>query len=175
MFLSHATADTAYVELVKTQMEALGVSVYLAENDPKPGVVLASKVEEAIERSHVVVVLITTTSVASTYVNQEVGMARTYQKPIVPIVEKGIDTRRMGVLQGLEHLELDPERPAEAMANMTAALQPLVLKQIPVNVSMVTVNQTSIDFPTALLLVGLGLLLGALIYASLSSGGGQSA
>src|SRR5258708_3680685 len=54
VFLSHATSDTEHVALVRRQIEALGIAVYLAEHDPKPGTVLAEKVREAIRRCHAV-------------------------------------------------------------------------------------------------------------------------
>ncbi len=176
VFLSHATSDQQHVLLVQQQMEALGISVYLAEHDPQPGTVLAQKVRDAIHRCHLVAVLVTTASMNSAYVNQEVGIAHECGKPLIPIVEKGIDTRQLGILQGVEYLELDLEHPAETMAKMTAKLQPLVLQQVPVNVSFVSVSQNSQpDIASALALVGLGLILGVIIMAALSSNGGSGA
>lgn len=176
VFLSHATSDQQHVLLVQQQMEALGISVYLAEHDPQPGTVLAQKVRDAIHRCHLVAVLITTASMNSAYVNQEVGIAHECGKPLIPIVEKGIDTRQLGILQGVEYLELDLDRPAETMAKMTAKLQPLVLQQVPVNVSFVSVSQNpQPDIASALVLVGLGLILGVIIMAALSSNGSGSA
>ena len=75
VFLSHSTADLDHVILVSRQIEALGIDVYLAEHDPKPGTSIAQKVDEALKRSGAVVVLITTTSVNSAYVQQEIGLA----------------------------------------------------------------------------------------------------
>lgn len=177
VFLSHATIDTEHVETVRQQIEALGISVYLAEHDPKPGTPLSQKVEGAIERSDAVIVLITTNSVNSAYVQQEVGIAHRCRKLLVPIVEKGIDTRQLGILQGIEYLELDLEHPAETMAKMTASLQPLVFKQLTaMNVSVISVNQTtSLDPAMALLLIGLGLMVGILLFAAVSSQGNGSA
>ena len=40
VFLSHSTSDQRHVSLVQQQMEALGISVYLAEHDPQPGTIL---------------------------------------------------------------------------------------------------------------------------------------
>lgn len=172
VFLSHATSDQQHVVLVQQQMEALGISVYLAEHDPQPGTILAEKVRVAIHRCHAVVVLITTASINSAYVQQEVGIAHECGKPLVPIIEKGIDTRTLGILQGVEYLELDPDNPVETMAKMTAKLQPLVLAQIPVNVSVVSITQSSRpDATTAFMLIGLGLILGLLIMAAISSNG----
>lgn len=172
VFLSHATSDAEHVALVRQQIEALGISVYLAEHDPKPGTILADKVEAAIERSQAVVVLVTTNSLNSAYVQQEVGIAHRSRKPIVPIVEKGIDTRQLGILQGVEYLELDLAHPAETMAKMTASLQPLVLRQLAaMNASVPVAQTTTPDAATALLLIGLGLILGLIIIAAMSSQG----
>jgi len=176
VFLSHATKDVEYVAVVRRQLEALGILVYLAEHDPQPGAVLAEKVRAAIHRCQAVVVLFTTTSINSAYVQQEVGIAHECGKPLVPIVEKGVDTSQLGILQGVEYLELDLDRPAETLAKMTASLQPLVLEQVSVNVSVVSVTRTGgRDVSTDLVLVGLGLVLGVLIMAALSSGGSGSA
>lgn len=169
VFLSHAAKDASLVNLVRRQLQALGVSVYLAEDDPRPGTVLAEKVRAAIHNSHVVVVLITTAGLNSAYVQQEVGIAHECGKPIVPIVEKGIEAGTLGILQGVEYLELDLDHPAETMAKMTAHLQPLVMQQLSVNVAVVTVNQPA---PNPLVLIGLGLFFGVLLMAALSSGGG---
>lgn len=170
VFLSHATSDQTQVALVRQQIEALGISVYLAEHDPKPGTVLAEKVREAIRRSHAVVVLITTSSINSAYVQQEVGIAHECGKPLVPIIEKGIDTRQLGILQGLEYLELDPAHPAETMAKMTASLQPIVVSQLAAINLSVSMTQVSMpDLPTSLVLIGLGAIIALLVVAAISS------
>jgi hypothetical protein len=126
VFLSHATSDTEHVSLVKKQIEAMGITLYLAEHDPKAGTNLAQKVIDAIHRCQAVVVLITTASFNSAYVHQEVGIARESGKWVIPVIEKGVDTRNLGILQGVEHIELDLAQPAETMASITANLQPLM-------------------------------------------------
>jgi len=166
VFLSHSTSDKKHIELVCQQLQALGIGIYLAEHDHQPGTVLAEKVREAIHQSDAVIALITTTSVNSAYVQQEVGMAHECGKPIVPVVEKGIDTRQLGILQGIEHLELDLEQPAESLARITAGLQPLVIKQV------ASMKLSAFPDPaTAFMIFGLGLLLGIFIAAALSDGG----
>lgn len=163
VFLSHATADREHVTIVREQLEALGVGVYLAEHDPRPGTSIADKVTEALERCHVVVVLITKRGIDSTFVQNEVGIARAHRKPVVPIVDKDIDRSRLGILSEVECLELDVGNPAEAMARMTASLQPLVLAQVSTADVAVTISPATPDLGTVVLLVGLGLLVGLLI------------
>jgi hypothetical protein len=176
VFVCHATRDVRQVEMVRSQAEALGISVYLAEHDVQPGFVLAEKIDEAIRRCQAVIVLITTASVTSTIVQQEIGLARAHGKPLIPMVEKGIDIRQLGILVGVEYLELDldPEHQAETLAKMRKALERLVMAQIPLNVSVLSVTQnTGPDPATALALVVL-VILGVLIMAALSNGSGSS-
>jgi hypothetical protein len=163
VFLSHSTQDQVHVALVQRQIEALGIQVYLAEHDPQSGTSIAAKVEDALRRCHAVVVLITETSINSNYVQQEIGLARAHQKLIVPIVERSVDKTRLGMLAEVEWLELDLSNPTEALARMTASLQPLLVRQImALNVSL-NVPSTELDPTQALVLVGVGLLLGLLI------------
>jgi hypothetical protein len=57
MFLSHSSTDKEHVESVKRQLQAMGVSVYLAESDQHPGAVLNAKLKSEIELSKGVVIL----------------------------------------------------------------------------------------------------------------------
>jgi hypothetical protein len=161
VFLSHSNTDKPHVELVARQIKALGISVYLAEDNPEPGTVLADKIQAAIHQSKVFVVLITTSSINSAYVMQEIGIAKEHGVPIIPIIQKGIDIRALGVLQGLEYLDYDPVEPAEAMAKIVQSLQPFVLRQV----------STGPDAGTTIILLGVGVLLGFLLFAALSEGG----
>lgn len=132
VFLSHATADGQHMELVRRQIEALGANVYLAEHDPQPGTLLVDKVHAALQRAALVVVLVTSTSVNSNYVQQEIGAARAYGKLIIPIIDSRIAGRiDLGMLQGAEYLELDLSQPAEGMARITKSLRSLVLAPAP--------------------------------------------
>ncbi|MGE5527210.1 MAG: toll/interleukin-1 receptor domain-containing protein [Methanosarcina sp.] len=163
VFLSHATSDLEHVALVQRQIEALGIRVYLAEHDPRPGTSIAGKVEAAIKRCHVVVVLITTNSINSAYVQQEVGIAHAHSKPIFPIVDKNVDPAALGMLREVEWLELDVHQPAEAMARISESLQPLVMAQITATNVSVSIAPERPDLGTLVLVAGLSLLVGFLI------------
>jgi len=126
-FLSHSMQDVPEVDKIREAVTALGVEVYLAENDPKPGVNLAAKVIEAIKGSDAVVVLLTETAAKSPWVQQEIGAAQAAGKLIVPIVQEGVTTG-IGVLAGLEWIPVDFASPSDAMATVSAALEPLVRK-----------------------------------------------
>jgi nucleoside 2-deoxyribosyltransferase len=130
VFLSHSMHDGLHVEQVQRQLEALGMKVWLAEHDPRPGKSILAKVEGALRDCDAVVFLITTNSIDSAYVQQEVGLARAHGKLLVPLVDKRVDTSRLGMLRELEWLEIDLDNPSQAFANVTKSLQPLLLAQL---------------------------------------------
>jgi hypothetical protein len=102
-----------------------------------------------------VVVLITTASINSAYVQQEVGLAHAHGKPILPIVDKSVEKSRLGILSEVEYLELDLAEPAEALAKMSQTLQPLVLAQASTTNVALTIAPGMPDLGTMVLLVGL--------------------
>lgn len=172
-------ADRDHVTVVQRQIEALGVDVYLAEHDPRPGTSIAGRIEEALRASHAVVVLVTTNSIDSAYVQQEVGLARAYGRPIVPIIDRHVDKTRLGMLAEVEWLEIDLDQPAAALAGVTQSLQPLVLAQLTAQARPSAPagagNDAGSTAPDALVLIGLGLLLGLLIASvAFNAEGGRS-
>lgn len=107
VFLSHNAADAIWVKWIATNCNAFGIEAYLYEHDPKPGKLLADKVQAAIRVSDAVVVLLTANSQASPYVQQEVGFAKGLQRPVIPLVQPGIDQRALAMLQGVEYITFD--------------------------------------------------------------------
>lgn len=74
--------------------------------------------------------LLTSLGSESEFVHQEIGMAKAYQKIIIPIVEKVIDTTKLGFLDGIEWIEFDRNEPAELTTKLTQSLQPSIIAQI---------------------------------------------
>jgi hypothetical protein len=124
-FLSHSMLDASDVEKLHETITGLGVSVYLAENDPQPGVNLAGKVIAEIKASDAVVVLLAQGGASSPWVQQEIGAAMAAGKLVVPIVQEGIDVKMAG-LAGLEYIPVDFASPGDAAATVSSALEPLV-------------------------------------------------
>lgn len=166
VFLSHSMKDTEHVEQVREQLLALGIEVWLAENDPRPGASILAKIESEMPKCDAVVFLITTNSVDSAYVQQEVGMARRSGVPMVPLVDARVDRGRLGLLGELEWVEINLDEPGQAFAKVTRTLQPLIVKQAQQVAAQGATAKFVIDIDdpaTALLLIGLGVVLGMLL------------
>jgi hypothetical protein len=83
--------DVEHVDQVRRQLEALGIKAWLAELDPRPGTSVLEKIESVLPTCDAVVFLITTNSIDSAYVQQEVGLARAHRLPMVPLVDLRVD------------------------------------------------------------------------------------
>jgi hypothetical protein len=149
--------DAPAVEKLHKTIAGLGVSVYLAENDPRPGEVVAAKVMTEIKACDAMVVLLADGGASSAWVQQEIGAAKAFDKLIVPIVQQGTDVR-MGALAGLEWIEVDFASPGDAAATISAALEPLVKKHA-VRIAREAQAEMQQDILVALGLVALALLI----------------
>jgi nucleoside 2-deoxyribosyltransferase len=119
LFLSHATADGALVEVIKSRLTPFGVAVYVAEHDNKAGNHLPSKVETEIADSDLVVVLLTARGSSSNFVHQEIGFAHAKDKLVIPIVADDAGHPDLGFLAGAEYINLDPDEPDKAIQDLT--------------------------------------------------------
>jgi hypothetical protein len=170
VFISHSMKDADHVEQVRRQLDALGIQAWLAEFDPRPGTSVLEKIESMLPKCDAVVFLITTNSIDSAYVQQEVGLARAHGIPMVPLVDKRVDTSRLGLLSELEWIGIDLQEPSEALMQVTKSLQPLLLRQTrqaatPERNSGAVSGDRESDFDPALtlLLVALGIAVGLLL------------
>jgi hypothetical protein len=180
LFLSRATADRAVVEWVAAQMRATGSEIYLAEEDPQPGRLLADKVVQEVQASDGVLVLLTAKGHASPYVHQEVGLARASRKPIIALVEDGVDLGALGLLVGVEVIVFNPENLAGASASLFGALTRLGSSRpgamdLQVQPAFQLQMAAQLELSANQLLVGflvLSAVVGLVVVASHSAGGG---
>lgn len=122
-FLSHSSGDAELVRALRTSVMGLGIEIYLAEHDVRPGLQLSSKVQRQIEGCDAVIVLLTTSGADSAYVQQEIGYALKSGNPVIPLVEHGLPIQKLAMLNGKEYIELDPDHPDAALHKASAYLQ----------------------------------------------------
>lgn len=119
LFLSHATVDRHLVETIQARLTPLGVSVYATEHDGQAGVNVHSKIQEAIKRSDLMVVLLTKPGDSSRYVHQEIGYAKRDAKLIIPLVTSDVSRSDLGMLEGTEYIVVDDADPAKALQQLS--------------------------------------------------------
>jgi hypothetical protein len=131
LFLSHSNRDAEWVHPVHTQLEKLGITVYLAELDLQPGQPLDTKIQRHIDLSDAIVVLLTETAALSPIVREEIGYAIRAGKLVVPLVDPVVarSPALLGMLNGREHIPFDKERPQEGLLTLAQWAQTQVHRE----------------------------------------------
>ncbi|MGO9641881.1 MAG: toll/interleukin-1 receptor domain-containing protein [Candidatus Acidiferrales bacterium] len=153
VFLSHSSTDAGWVKWIAANAERFGIEVYLYEHDPQPGRLVADKIQAQIQTCDALVVLLTGDSQSSSYVQQEIGAAKALKKPVIPLVQPGVNQASLAMLQGVEYINFDFHNPQAALTTLLQHLQTAKLAKERAQAA------------------GL-LVVGAIVIAALLSGGG---
>jgi len=129
VFISHSTRDQGLVISLANLLTKFGVKTFVAEWYLTPGERLDKKVFEQIERADCVVALLTRNGIRSNWVHQEIGYSLKHNKPLVPIVEMGIDPKDLAALQGREYIEYNPSQPQKALIRLSTYVKALKLRK----------------------------------------------
>jgi len=107
----------------------MGINVYVAEWYLVPGVPISKKIFEQIDNSNCVVVILTRNGIRSQWVHQEIGYAKRVNRPIIPLVEKGISKEQLASLQGIEYIEYSPYKPMDAIIKLSTFIKSQKLRK----------------------------------------------
>ena len=107
IFVSHSNslADASVVRRMRKKLRDIGFEPYIAEDDPRAGNNLWTKILGGIKSSQLVIVLWTESGAKSCDVREEVGMAVAMAIKLVPVVEVDL----AGSMKGLEYVPLERE------------------------------------------------------------------
>jgi len=104
IFISYSDHDKDKVNLIVKELEGntMFYPIVIAANREalKP---LAEKVAEGIVKSKIIVPILTAKSIATQWINQEIGFASALAKRIMPIIERDI----IDTLKGFIHKQID--------------------------------------------------------------------
>lgn len=125
LFLSHATSDAAIISEIRSRLAAVGVGVYTAEHDVRAGHSVHDKIDQAIRRCDVMVVLLTKAGNDSSYVHQEIGFAKRAGKLIIPVVTPEVARAGLGMLEGIEYIVVDENDPSSALHVLSGRIEQL--------------------------------------------------
>ena len=127
VFISHSTRNQGLVISLANLLSKFEVEVIVAQWYLAPCERLDKKVLEEIKNSDCVVALLTRNGIRSNWVQQEIGYALAYHVPLIPLVEKGIDSEALAALQGKDYIEYDPCQPQQALIKTSSYVKSLKL------------------------------------------------
>jgi hypothetical protein len=128
VFISHSTRDRGIVVSLANLLSRFGVEVNVADWYLMPGERIDQKVFEQINKADCVVVLLTRNGIRANWVQQELGHALS-TKPVLPLVEKGIEPQSLGYLQGKNFIEYDPHHPQPALLKTSSFVSSMKLRK----------------------------------------------
>jgi len=129
VFISHSAQDQGLVISLANLLSKFGVDVSVAEWYLTPGERLDEKVLEQIKKSDCIVALLTRNGMRSSWVQQEIGFSLQQGKPVIPMVEKGIEPKDLAALQGREYIEYDRYQYQQALSKLSTYVKSLKLKK----------------------------------------------
>ncbi|MCB0256855.1 MAG: CHAT domain-containing protein, partial [Anaerolineae bacterium] len=132
IFISHATADDAFVSDLRQALESLNHAVWVDSRNLRGGDVLAAEIAAAIRAASSVIVVLSTQTVNSPWVRKEIDMALVVQDEqgadyrVLPLLLPGMRPAALGMWFAREPLavpvELTPGKLAEALPAVLAGL-----------------------------------------------------
>jgi nucleoside 2-deoxyribosyltransferase len=106
-FLSHSTKDERLVRLIARNLAVNNISPIVAV-DVRPSShpqLITDKVKNLLQQTDCVIAFLTKAGVESGWVQQEIGYSLD-KKPIIPIVESGIEASQLAFLHGTEYIPI---------------------------------------------------------------------
>ncbi|MEO1278027.1 MAG: TIR domain-containing protein, partial [Planctomycetota bacterium] len=105
LFISHATADDAFVRNLREQVELFGLSGWVDSRELRGGDPLWPEIKAAIEKADAFVVIVSPDSLQSQWVGRELKHAMSVQesrgRDAYRVVPLSIDGTRLGVMQAI--------------------------------------------------------------------------
>jgi hypothetical protein len=109
IFASYSTKDIEKINpLLNYLAQIQGVKIFFAKADLQPGDIISDRIIQNIIAADIFLAFFSSASVQSSYVQQEIGAARSHDKIIIPLLLDG--TKPTGMLAGVHYLDLSDEQ-----------------------------------------------------------------
>jgi hypothetical protein len=128
VFLSHNSGDHALVTELRHFAHIADVTLYTYDQDVQGGRNILDKLNKEIAQSDIVLALLTRNGATRSAIQQEVGIALSLGKHIIPVCEQGTEESALGFLKDREWIAVDSERPALALDGIRRSILNLKAK-----------------------------------------------
>src|ERR1041385_6266639 len=91
IFLSYARVDKDFALKLAHDLKSAGTSLWIDQLDISPGALWDDAIEQALQASQSLLVILSPASVASQNVMDEVGFALEHKRRILPVVYRGCE------------------------------------------------------------------------------------
>lgn len=162
VFISHSARDLPDVRRIARHLENNGVEAIISEDDPEPGVLLdvaeGGKFARDIDRSSLVIVLLTHEAMNSPWVAKEIQYALERHKPLIPLKETSVQ-----ITWNVEWIEFSR---TESQDQWIPRLFDYVHRKLGTAQQRDAALKATIGITLAALVLGLGILIGVALGAA---------
>ena len=125
VFISHSSKDAAEASQICEGLESRGLACWMAPRDIPIGTTYGSAIMDGVRECEVLLVALSDDSVASSQVEREVERATAYQKPIVPLIIRKIQSedKLEYYLAGRQWLDVSSGLNENALDTMAAGIR----------------------------------------------------
>jgi len=109
VFFSYSHEDRVMAGKIATILKGKGFEVFLAHEDMEVSKEWREQIFEHLKTCEVLVALLTPNFEKSVWANQETGYMHGKDGKVVPLIMKGIDIRRFGLLEALQGIPIDED------------------------------------------------------------------
>jgi TolB-like protein len=137
VFISYASQDTATANAIYRSLESQGIACWIAPRDVRPGAQYADAIVRAINEAKAIVLVLSSSAVASAHVAREVERAASKRKPIIPfrLDEASLNPEFEYFLSNAQWIEVPKLGMAAALARLKEALGQEAVTPSPIRVS----------------------------------------
>lgn len=125
IFISHSELDSKFVGYLNAMCSLLDIECLVAEYKQQAGKELWDKIQSMIERSYIVIPILTANGVSSEWVKKEVTMAKTLNKKFIPVVQDFVKNDIPDELKGKEYVPYNAEDLTETLLKIALQLREL--------------------------------------------------
>lgn len=122
IFISHSTKDKALLHGLRESLEPHGLILLIAEHHKDLTRTTTKKIEKMIDECDVALILLTKQAFKSTFVQQEIGYIKRANKPLLRVIQKGIEKRISGLDYGYDFIALDIKNQEQAIESVRTTL-----------------------------------------------------
>lgn len=127
-FISHSTKDIrSYVKGICEVLEKCKIQCFIADRDAPLGENLPATIKSAIQKSELLLVIITKNSKRSPWVNQEIGYALGKGVPVIPLKKGRIKVK--GLIESTKYVQLR-ENPLNTVKEVFSKLEKTKLSKV---------------------------------------------
>lgn len=111
IFVSHAMKDSILLKNIENILKPYGLTLLIAEHYFKLQSTISDKIRIMINDCNIGLVLLTANGFNSGFVREEIGYLDAMEKPIVLVIEKGLEKKYSGFKFGHDYILFDPINP----------------------------------------------------------------